>query len=163
MKQIYQRFTSQSFKLIAVVMLAMNDLISTGLLYFNASDKEAFAKSWADVEKSGALKIIDGDSAGLAAQVHTLFMQSVILTCALLVVFHWGIYAAYYYEKKLAYTYLKIATWFMALGSLYTAVSMIGSGNLLGAIFLPVTFDYLFVAMGLRYFPVASLMRKQEQ
>ncbi len=163
MKAIYQRFSEKTFRVLAIAMLAANDLITTTIFYLNASDKESFQKSWSEVERSGALKIIDGDSTQLAAQVHTLFMQSVVLTCILLVLFHWGIYLAYYFEKRLAYTYLKIATWFMAIGALYTGISMIVSGNFLGAIFIPMALEYLFIAFGLRQFPVASFIKKEER
>lgn len=163
MKEIYKRFSEQSFRMISIGMLAMNDLITTGIFYLKASDKESFAKSWAEVEKSGALKIIDGDSTQLAAQVHTLFMQSVVLTCVLLVLFHWGIYLAYYFEKRLPYLYLKIATWFMAVGALYSGISMIFKGDYLGIVFIPISLEYLFVAYGLRLFPVSGTLKKAEQ
>lgn len=163
MKEIYKRFNDKTFRVVTIGLLAVNDLISASILYFKAADKESFAKSWAEVEKAGGLQIVEGDSTQLAAQIHGIFLQSVILTCLLLLLFHWGIYLAYYFEKRLAYLYLKIATWIMSFGALYTGVSMILGGDYLGIIFIPISLEYLFVAYGLRFFPITGVVKKAEQ
>lgn len=152
MKKYYAKFTPQSFKIFAIIALAVMDLVGSLLVYLRFSDKEAFIKSWNELEKSGMLQLTQGDPTQFALQIQQIFLNSVLMMIAFHILFHWGVYLAYYFEKKLAYLYLKLVTWFFAIFSTIFALASLSEGSPMGVVFLIQAAIYLFVAYGLKLF-----------
>lgn len=159
MKTLYAKFTEPTFRKLTIVLMFSADLIASFLTYLRFSNKEAFIRGWQEATANGGLELTSGDPVTFATQVHSLFLQAVLMGILFHILFHIIIYLTYYYEKKLPYLYLKIATWFFAFISMVMGLSGVINQEYIGLGFIALSFVYLFVALGLRLFPVSSLKK----
>lgn len=159
MKALYRKFTEPTFRKLAIAIMFCADLIASFLTYQRFADKEAFIRGWQEATANGGLELTSGDPITFAAQVHSLFLQAVLMGILFHILFHVVIYLAYFYEKRLPYLYLKIVTWFFAFISMVMGISGVINQQYIGIGFIALSFVYLFVALGLRLFPVSSLKK----
>ncbi len=73
---------------------------------------------------------------GLQKEIFKLLINSLILMLGLIIVVHIFVYVFYIYNKKFAFHYVKILSWFGSFGALFVGIKLLSSNLLWGIIII---------------------------
>jgi hypothetical protein len=152
MKKFFSRIKAKTFKILAIVFCGMGDIIIVAYLWDLFSDYGLFKKAL-KLGFPGHREFLDEE---FQRQLFQINLKSLKIMLVLYLIFHIFHYICFYLNKKFAYIYLKIMVWVAGPGIILAGLSYAGKGNLIQHLLLPQGLLYLFVGMGMLYFPYKS-------
>ncbi|MBG09288.1 MAG: hypothetical protein CME68_11055 [Halobacteriovoraceae bacterium] len=143
----FEKIGLKSYKLLSILFCALGDIIVLTYLWQKFSNfnnikplimlnLKLYNLSERDLPQS------------FFKEIHQVMMNTLSITCILIVIFHAVIYFFFYREKKSAWLYVKILTLLGALGSPLLALPHIQQPISLGFSILLLSFLYLWVFVG---------------
>ena len=88
-------------------------------------------------------------------EVLGLMRNSLQIFFGLIILFHLLMYLGFWNDKGMSRGYIKVLTLFGIIGALFAGIKSISLG-LLAYLIIVLAFMYLFVFLGLKYFPVQN-------
>ena len=149
-KTIYSGMSARKFRVYAIVSCFIGDILIGIFLWNKYTDKESFNRAF---EKVKYLYDIKETTPGLQDEIYMLLAQAIIVFVALIIAFHMFVYGLYYLNKRFVYFYIKCLVWVGVPGCLMVGVTGIFDGLFSQAILTFQAALYLYVLLGLKYFP----------
>ena len=143
----FQKIGLKTYKLLSILFCALGDIVVLCYLWQRFSDFERI-KPLVLLN----LKLYDLSEKDLPQsffkEIHQVMMNTLAVTCILIVLFHIVIYIFFYREKKSAWLYVKILSLLGAMGSPLLGLPHIQQPTSLGFFILLLSFLYLWVFLG---------------
>jgi len=163
MKSLYSKFSEETFKIVAIILMFLGDLMICRWIWVkfvhNPNLEYMIRFQVKLLKKNPAFKDIDIPPT-FHQEIIAMLEKSLIITFILVVGFHTLNYLAYKMDKILAFYYLRFMTWTAGVGTLIIGLTSFSLGWIAGAL-LFVGFGYLFVATGFIYFPVKKNLEQE--
>jgi hypothetical protein len=149
MKKFFSRIKAKTFKILTIIFCGTGDIIIVTYLWDLFSDYGLFQKAL-KMGFPGHREFLDEE---FKRQLFEVNLKSLKVMLGLYLLFHIFHYVCFYLNKKFAYIYLKIMVWVAGPGIILAGLTYAGTGNLIQHLLLPQGLLYLFVGMGMLYFP----------
>lgn len=152
MDKIYGQLNKESFKKSAILAIMIGDIALIAYLYNKFSDKVVFQKSLDLVLQTmpDARNQLPPD---FQQQLYSMMMNALVVLLTLVFVYHLFVNFLWFKDSYVARGYLKLYAWTAGpLCSLSGVLSLVSS-PLFGLFFLFVGAVFLYVAIGMGYFP----------
>jgi len=163
MDKIFSNLNSKLFKKISIILLIIADVLVTLFIYLRATQsRDIFNK---------AMKIVLSQQPDARAQLppnfseqlFTLMVNSLVIMLTLYFLYHFFVYYLWHIEKVTAAKYIRLISWIAGpLALLFTLTNLIHM-PLFSIMTLVIGLNYLFVAIGMNYFPETINPQKSEK
>ena len=153
MNKIYSSLNQHSFKKAAIIALIAGDIGILTYLYLKFSDRDLFQKSLDLVLQ--AMPIDQGGNfhPEMQSQLYSLMINALITMLILVFLYHLFVNFLWHKGKFIARGYLQVYAWtagpLLAISGLFSLFS----NPLLSLFFFLMSTLFLFVALGMKYFP----------
>lgn len=166
MKDIYANLSPNKFKAFSIACCASGDIAIATYLYFKFAVyenfigpmREAFALA-AQANPNYPMQL----SPALESELFQLIQLTVIATIALVFVIHSFIYLGFWFHKSFCYYYIKMMAWLGPIFCLLLWLPALSTGDWPMLYFFIQMFLFLFVALGLKYFPLKDLKEETKE
>lgn len=157
MKKIYERLGEKNFRLLAALFCLIGDLMLSKYLYDKFTNKaqfdSAFKRVFPILQKAFKQQNME-IPIGFEVEVFTILVNTLLTCLGIFILFHLFNYTFFIFRKRFAQFYLVLLSWSGTVGAIYMGISSISSLPGWGTLFLLQGLMFLFVALGIRQFPI---------
>ncbi len=155
MKKLYGNISEKTYKILTVIFCFLGDITLSKFIYDRFTNKASFEKGMAAL-----MQVYEEQNITMPpdfrVQVYQLIVNALLLLLGLFILFHILNYTFFIFSKKFAYIYIKFLVYVATVGSFLSGLMVITSYSFYGTIFIILSLLYLFVAIGLYYYPYKS-------
>ncbi|MBT6325790.1 MAG: hypothetical protein HOJ35_07460 [Bdellovibrionales bacterium] len=152
MKKLYGNISEKTYKILAVIFCFLGDITLSKFIYDRFTNKESFEKGM-----TALMKVYEEQNITMPpdfrVQVYQLIVNALLLLLGLFILFHILNYTFFIFSKKFAYIYMKFLVYVATVGSFLSGLIVISGHYFYGTVFIVLSLLYLFVAIGLYYYP----------
>jgi|GEM_PF-3774411 hypothetical protein len=166
MKDLYAKLSPNKFKALSIACCASGDIAVAVYLYFKFAVYENFIvpmRQAFDIATQANPTFPMQLSPALEMELFGLIRNTVIASIALVFVIHGLIYLGFWLHKGFSYYYVKMLAWLGPVFCLLLWLPAIGAGDWPMMYFFIQMFLFLFVAVGLKYFPLKDLIEETKE
>ncbi|MCO4793258.1 MAG: hypothetical protein KC493_06090 [Bacteriovoracaceae bacterium] len=163
MKSLYSKLSYESFKLISIIFMLLGDLVVCRWIWVkfvhSPNLKHMINFQVKMLRKSPSFRDIDLPP-NYHLEIIALLQKSLVVMFILVVGFHLLNYLALWFDKVVAFYYLRFMAWTAGVGCFILGLTSFDLGMLAGGLIIVGLF-YLFVGIGFIYFPVKKKMEPE--
>lgn len=166
MKELYANLGPNKFKALSIVCCASGDAAIAIYLYFKFAVYENFVgpmrEAFAIASRANPNAAVQLSPA-LESELFQLIQLTVLASIALVFFIHSLMYLGFWFHKSFCYYYVKMMSWLGPIFCLLLWLPALSTGNWPMLYFIIQMFLFLFVAFGLKYFPLADLKEEAKE